>query len=231
MKIIPPKLNNLNSNSAKAPFFGNSFFRILLIVLIVIIVLLILITLHNIVLSYLLDQKMHEYELYNSRKMVEKWNHYVNQQKLLMENQNKPPKNIKIDIKRIDSQRMEGEIVDSQRMNYFTDDNQKVNPDLLSNNENIKVDNENQQKILSYCQVPTLNTEQCYKSKEFECPIINGTYLQCTNNYIPKPKQYNADCSNRTFEMVPQPWKISENCYYNKIGFNREKKYNKVRFI
>jgi hypothetical protein len=31
--------------------------------------------------------------------------------------------------------------------------------------------------------------------------------------------------------MVPKPWKISENCYYNKIGFNREKKYGKVKYV
>ena len=60
---------------------------------------------------------------------------------------------------------------------------------------------------------------------------MNGTYLQCTNNYIPKPSEYNADCGNRTFEMVPPPWKISENCYYDKIKFNREKTYKKVRFV
>ena len=94
------------------------------------------------------------------------------------------------------------------------------------NNANIN-ENEN---ILNSCQVPSLNTEQCYKSKFFECPIVNGSYLQCTNNYIPKPNEYNADCSNRTFEMVPYPWKISENCYYNKINFDRNKKYNKVNF-
>jgi len=83
---------------------------------------------------------------------------------------------------------------------------------------------------LSKCQVPTLNTEQCYKSRYYECPIVNGSYLQCTNNYIPKPTTYNADCGNRTFEMVPYPWKISENCYYNKINFNREKEFGKVKF-
>lgn len=84
---------------------------------------------------------------------------------------------------------------------------------------------------LSYCTVPTLTTEQCYKSRHYECPVINGSYLQCTNNYIPKPTEYNADCGNRTFDMVPPPWKISENCYYNKIGFDREKEYNKVLFL
>jgi hypothetical protein len=80
-------------------------------------------------------------------------------------------------------------------------------------------------KNLNSCQVPNLTTEQCYKSRFYECPIVNGSYLQCTNNYIPKPNMYNADCGNRTFEMVPYPWKISENCYYNKIGFNRDEKF------
>ena len=87
------------------------------------------------------------------------------------------------------------------------------------------------ENILDKCQVPNLNTEQCYKSKFFECPIVNGTHLQCTNNYIPKPTEFNADCSNRTFEMTPYPLKISENCYYNKINFDRDKEFNKIRFI
>jgi len=78
---------------------------------------------------------------------------------------------------------------------------------------------------LNTCMVPTLNTEQCYKSRFYECPIVNGSYLQCTNNYIPKPNEYNADCGNRTFDMVPYPWIISENCYYNKINFNLVDKY------
>jgi hypothetical protein len=87
-------------------------------------------------------------------------------------------------------------------------------------NDNSKKNNNSaQMNDLSKCQVPTLNTEQCYKSRYYECPIVNGTYLQCTNNYIPKPNEYNADCGNRTFDMVPYPWKISENCYYNSIGF------------
>ena len=94
-------------------------------------------------------------------------------------------------------------------------------------NENL---NENL-NILDESQVPNLTTDQCYKSRFFECPIVNGSFLQCTNNYIPKPKEYNADCGNRTFEMVPYPWKISENNYYNKINFNRDKVYGKVKFV
>ena len=76
---------------------------------------------------------------------------------------------------------------------------------------------------LDKCQVPTLNTEQCYKSRFYECPIVNGSYLQCTNNYIPKPDNFNAPCENRTFEMTAYPKKISENCYYTNIGFDKNK--------
>jgi hypothetical protein len=108
---------------------------------------------------------------------------------------------------------------------------------LLANNSRNKMLKEKfskdstQENNLNSCQVPSLNTSQCYKSRYYECPIVNGSYLQCTNNYIPKPSEYNADCGNRTFEMVPYPWKISENCYYNKIGFNREKEFEKVKFV
>lgn len=102
--------------------------------------------------------------------------------------------------------------------------------DKYINYQSVKDKNTNIQ-ALKECQVPTLNTEQCFKSREYECPIVNGTYLQCTNNYIPKPNEYNADCGNRTFDMIPAPWKISENCYYNKIKFNRDKKYGLVKYI
>jgi len=102
---------------------------------------------------------------------------------------------------------------------------------IMENANFVNYYEKNDVKALNECQVPTLNTEQCYKSREYECPIVNGTFLQCTNNYIPQPNYYNADCGNRTFEMVPFPWKISENCYYNKIGFNRDKTYNKVKYV
>lgn len=106
----------------------------------------------------------------------------------------------------------------SRNMNKESNKNMSKENFLLNANRDT-----NLLKNLNSCQVPNLTTEQCYKSRFYECPIVNGSYLQCTNNYIPKPNMYNADCGNRTFEMVPYPWKISENCYYNKIGFNREK--------
>ena len=112
------------------------------------------------------------------------------------------------------------------------DNNINIIPKNLFTNRNLNepLPDNKELKNLEECQVPTLNTEQCYKSRNYECPIVNGTYLQCTNNYIPKPKEYNSNCGNRTFDMVPPPWKISENCYYNKIGFNQEKEFDKVRY-
>jgi hypothetical protein len=106
----------------------------------------------------------------------------------------------------------------------YSEDNGQINP--YDNNYK-----PTQLNKLRDCQVPTLNTDQCHKSRFYECPIVNGSMLQCTNNYIPKPQEYNADCGNRTFEMTPYPWKISENCYYNKIGFDRNKEFDKVRFV
>jgi len=100
------------------------------------------------------------------------------------------------------------------------------NSSMINHSLNEKFTKDSSKEMnLNSCQVPTLNTYQCYKSRYYECPIANGSYLQCTNNYIPKPNEYNADCGNRTFDMVEYPWKISENCYYNKIGFNREKEF------
>ena len=100
---------------------------------------------------------------------------------------------------------------------YLFIQNNFKNPYKISNFENKKI------KALKKCQVPTLNTEQCYKSNQYECPIVNGSYLQCTNNYLPKPTEFNAPCNNRTFEMTTPQEKISENCYYNQIGWNRDK--------
>jgi hypothetical protein len=70
-------------------------------------------------------------------------------------------------------------------------------------------------KILNKCQVPTLTMDKCFFNEYYECPKYNGTYKQCTNNYIPKPTNNNCECRNRTFEMCPSPYKISEKCIYS----------------
>jgi hypothetical protein len=105
-------------------------------------------------------------------------------------------------------------------INKFTNINSDNNN---NNNNNInKITNINNDINLSNkCTVSSLNTEQCYKSKYYECPNTNGSYLQCTNNYIPKPDKFNALCDNRTFELSKQKQRLSENCYYNLINYDR----------
>lgn len=123
-------------------------------------------------------------------------------------------------------------VIRQRNISYLNKDHDQSPIIFEESNIIIKEENNNLElNNLTKCQVPSLNTEQCYKSRFYECPIVNGSHLQCTNNYIPQPMQYNADCGNRTFEMVPYPWKISENCYYNKINFDRNKKYEKVKFV
>ncbi len=72
--------------------------------------------------------------------------------------------------------------------------------------------NYNKNKLIK-CQVPSLTTSQCLLTQYNQCPQINGSYKQCTNNYIPNPSQKHCSCKNRTFEMCPYPFKISEKCY------------------
>ena len=76
-------------------------------------------------------------------------------------------------------------------------------------NKNYKPANIN---IHNHCLVPTLNTEQCYKSKYNKCSDIDGNYSQCTNNNM--PNNLHGLCENRSFEMTSPENKISENCQY-----------------
>ena len=108
--------------------------------------------------------------------------------------------------------------------------NNKNNKTYNSNNRNnnlskfTNINNDiNDINVSNKCTVPSLNTEQCYKSKYYECPNTDGSYLQCTNNYIPKPDNFNALCENRTFELSKQKQRLSENCYYNLINYDRNK--------
>lgn len=103
---------------------------------------------------------------------------------------------------------------------FFMINNKKIDNFMSINPPNY---NKMNFKNLNSCQVPTLNSDKCYQSKYFECPVINGSFKQCTNNYIPQPKEGNCDCSNRTFDMCPYPFKLSEDCYYHKNKFNRDK--------
>ncbi len=109
--------------------------------------------------------------------------------------------------------------------------------DELGNNIDENIEIVPQVKILSEedafvrCHVPTLNTQQCWQSRYFECPVTNGSYAQCTNNYIRLPKGGNAPCETGRagFEMAPPKLKLSENCYYQstKLISEQNKDMNK----
>jgi len=109
-------------------------------------------------------------------------------------------------------------------LDYRTENiERKMQYNQMKNQEKFMTEEDRKRAIIKKCEVPNLNTEQCYKSNQYECPIVNGSYLQCTNNYIPLPTTFNAPCNNRTFEATKPDNKISVNCYYDNIGWNRDK--------
>lgn len=68
-------------------------------------------------------------------------------------------------------------------------------------------------EVLKGVQIPTVNQEQCLLNEYCNCPRYNGSYEQCTNNYIPSPNQNHCDCNNRNFELCPWPFKTFESWY------------------
>ena len=64
------------------------------------------------------------------------------------------------------------------------------------------------------CQVNNITQQQCFENEHHECPPRNGSYEQCTNNYIPQPKNNYCECHNRWFNLCPFPYKVSEKCIY-----------------
>ncbi len=112
---------------------------------------------------------------------------------------------------------------------------------FLKNNLNLKDENIEiipNTQILSEedafvrCHVPTLNSHQCWQSRYFECPVTNGSYAQCTNNYIRLPKNGNAPCETGRagFEMAPPKMKLSENCYYQSTKLLSQQNKNMNRY-
>ena len=103
-----------------------------------------------------------------------------------------------------------------------------MNKNLLMNNTNIEnvnklenvnqfenlnnLENLNELENVNNCKVPTLTTDQCFKSRFFPCNPKNGSYEQCTNNIM--PKNFNALCENRAFQLAKPEHKISQNSNY-----------------
>lgn len=72
-------------------------------------------------------------------------------------------------------------------------------------------------KNFKECKVPTLNNFNCLLSTYNKCPPLNGSYCQCTNNYLPKSQTGRCKCNNRGFELCPNKYKISDKCYNLKL--------------
>lgn len=75
----------------------------------------------------------------------------------------------------------------------------------------------NVDKIMQKCRVPNLSQEKCYTTKDPLCPRYNGSYKQCTNNYLPPQNKETCPCDNRTFEMCPHDLKVSQKCVNENI--------------
>ena len=95
-----------------------------------------------------------------------------------------------------------------KNMNKDMNKNMKMNS--MNNIENLN--NLSEFENVNECRVPTLSTGQCFKSRFFPCNPKNGSFEQCTNNIM--PKNFNALCENRAFEMAKPEHKVSENCAY-----------------
>ncbi len=95
--------------------------------------------------------------------------------------------------------------------NFLERDPEDVNIEIIPSTQILS-----EEDAFVRCHVPTLNTQQCWQSRYFECPVTNGSYKQCTNNYVRLPKGGNAPCETGRagFEMAPPKLKLSENCYY-----------------
>jgi hypothetical protein len=72
------------------------------------------------------------------------------------------------------------------------------------------------QNIIPNVQIPTLNSEGYYKLRFQQCNPYNGSYCQCTNNYIPLPTVGYCQPYNRGMEVCPYPLKVSPKALYNK---------------
>lgn len=67
--------------------------------------------------------------------------------------------------------------------------------------------------VVAAAKIPNVGGMGCLLTEYNRCPKFDGSYKQCTNNYIPQPQYGNCPCHNRAFEMCPQKWKVAANVY------------------
>lgn len=72
-------------------------------------------------------------------------------------------------------------------------------------------------QIMNKCRIPDVSQQLCYYTQNPLCPRYNGSYKQCTNNYLPAQNTETCPCHNRSFEMCPLQYKVSQRCVNNEI--------------
>lgn len=65
-------------------------------------------------------------------------------------------------------------------------------------------------------QIPTLTSEGYYRNRFEQCNPYNGSYCQCTNNYVPLPTVGYCQPYNRGMEVCPYPYKVSSAGVYQR---------------
>lgn len=71
-------------------------------------------------------------------------------------------------------------------------------------------------KAINDSQSPTLTSEGYYRKRFEQCNPYNGSYCQCTNNYIPLPTVGMCQAYNRGMEVCPYPYKVPPADVYEK---------------
>ena len=76
------------------------------------------------------------------------------------------------------------------------------------------------------CYNTPLTGAQCQMTKNCPCPRLNGSYMQCTDNF--KHKVNIANCRERSYYYSPHSERLSEKCVYKNVFpfMLKKEKYN-----
>jgi len=69
--------------------------------------------------------------------------------------------------------------------------------------------------ITQSCYNEPLRSDKCWATQVFPCPKYNGSYMQCTNNFIHPVNMTN--CQERSYEYAPKDERLSEKCVYQNV--------------
>lgn len=67
------------------------------------------------------------------------------------------------------------------------------------------------------CQSGALTSQQCWEQRVFKCPRYNGSYKQCTNNYVPEPRSNYCSCTGFR-DVCPWPYELNSTCFNKEVG-------------